>query len=89
MKIEPNLDPLQISMNPAQQPPRPENVKPQDEFINSVDRLKEQLMDTDEGIRPEGVQRGRELLASELYPPLETVVKIANLLGDHIELDEE
>ena len=89
MKIEPNLDPLQISMNPAQQPPRPENVKSQDEFINSIDRLKEQLMNTDEGVRPEVVQRGKELLAPEFYPPLETVVRIANLLGDHIELDEE
>ncbi|XOV72865.1 MAG: hypothetical protein ACFHW5_06695 [Verrucomicrobiota bacterium] len=89
MKIEPNLDPVQISMNPAQQPPRPENVKPQDEFINSIDLLKAELMETDEEVRPEVVQRGKELLASEFYPPLETVVKIANLLGDHIKLDED
>ena len=89
MKIEPNLDPLQISMNPAQQPPRPEQTKPQDEFINSVDKLKAELLNSDEGIRPEVVAKGKELLASEFYPPLETVVKIANLLGDQIHLEEE
>jgi hypothetical protein len=88
MKIETNLDPVQISMNPAQRPPRPENVKPQDEFINSIDQLKAELMKTDGLVRPEVVQRGEELLASELYPPLETIVKIANLLGDQINLDE-
>ena len=89
MKIEPNRDPLQISTNSAQQPPRPEQTKPKDEFINSVDKLKAELLNSDEGIRPEVVAKGKKLLASDFYPPLETVERIANLLGDQIQKEEE
>jgi len=88
MYIEPTRDPLMAAMNPSRQTSKAPAIRQHDEFVNSVAKLETELLNSEGEIRPDVVQRGKELLKSESYPPLETVVKIANLLGNHIRIDD-
>ncbi len=88
MHIEPTRDPLMAALNPSKPSAKPPEIQQHDEFVNSVAKLEDELLKTEGEIRPEVVQRGKELLKSETYPPLETVVKIANLLGNRINADD-
>lgn len=88
MYIEPTRDPLMAAMNPSKQTAKAPEIQQHDEFVNSVAKLESELLQSEGEVRPEVVQRGKELLKSDAYPPLETVVKIANLLGNHINTDE-
>ena len=88
MHIEPTRDPMMAAMSPSKQPTKAPELQQHDEFINSVAKLETELLQSQGEIRPEVVQRGKELLKSNAYPPLETVAKIANLLGDRIRIDD-
>ena len=88
MYIEPTRDPLMAAITPSKQTSNPREIQQHDEFVNSVAKLESELLQSEGEIRPEVVQRGKELLKSDAYPPLETVVKIANLLGSRINTHE-
>jgi len=88
MHIDPMRDPLMATLNPSNASSKPSEIQEHDEFINSVAELERQLMHTEGEIRPEVIQRGKELLKTENYPPLETVMKIANLIGNEIETED-
>lgn len=88
MHIEPTRDPLMAAMSSSKQTSKTPEIQRHDEFVNSVAKLESELLHSEGEIRPEVVQRGKELLKSGSYPPLETVVKIANLLGNSIKNDD-
>jgi len=88
MHIEPNRETTRIHLNSSERPKKTSEAKPQDEFVSTIAKLKAELIAADDGIRPEVVERGKELLESEAYPPEETVVRIANLLGERLATED-
>ena len=87
MHIEPNRDPLMVTSSPSTQSAVQAETRETDAFESSVNKLKAELLALRED-RPAVVQRGQSLQESPSYPPLETVVKIANLLGNHVDIED-
>ncbi|MBT7537566.1 MAG: hypothetical protein HN758_13365 [Verrucomicrobia bacterium] len=88
MHIEPIRDPLMAALNPSNASSKSPEIQKHDEFVNSVAELERELIQSEGEIRPDVIHRGKELLKTENYPPLETVIKIANLLGKEIETED-
>jgi hypothetical protein len=81
MEIKPNyqaasVDPTQLSKPAA----RPASAESRSVDFSSSERLEENLRNLPE-VRPEVVQRGRELVADVNYPPPEGIRRISQLLA--------
>lgn len=81
MEIKPNyqaasVDPTQLS-KPAVKAP---SVDDRSVDFSSTDRLEESLRNLPD-VRPEVVQRGRELVSDSNYPPPEGIRRISELLA--------
>ena len=55
-----------------------------DQFVASTPEITSRVREAEADVRSDMVARGKQLLGNVEYPPLETVGRIANLLGGAI-----
>jgi hypothetical protein len=55
-----------------------------DQFVASTPEITSRVREAEADVRPDMVARGKQLLENVEYPPLETVGRIASLLGGAI-----
>jgi hypothetical protein len=81
MEIKPNYQAPQVGAAQAGRPaPRPVPDESGQVDFSDSSRLEQQLQNLPD-VRPEAVQRGRELVADKQYPPQEGIRKISQLLA--------
>ncbi len=79
-----NLDAVVRSAASGSKPRVQSTQEPSDTSFAQTDSLNEALKSTPD-VRPKAVARARELVASPLYPPTETIRQISSLLAMNME----
>lgn len=89
MHIEPNRDPLP-SMNVGAPRTSAKSVTTEkDQFVASTPEITSRVREAEADVRPDMVAKGSQLLNDKEYPPLETVSRIANLIGGALNASEQ
>ena len=84
MHIEPNRDPLPpLNVGTPRTSAKSATTK-EDQFVASTPEITSRVREAEADVRSDVVARGKQLLGNVEYPPLETVGRIANLLGGAI-----
>ena len=84
MHVEPNRDPMP-SLNVGTPRTSAKSVTTEkDQFVASTPEITSRVREAEADVRPDMVARGKQLLENVEYPPLETVGRIAHLLGGAI-----
>ena len=60
-----------------------------DQFIASTPEITSRVREAEADVRPDMVAKGSQLLNDKEYPPLETVTRIANLIGGALNTPEQ
>ena len=84
MHIEPNRDPLPPLNVGAPRTSAKSVTTEKDQFVASTPEITSRVREAEADVRPDMVARGKQLLENVEYPPLETVGRIASLLGGAI-----
>ena len=85
MHIEPNRDPLPPLNVGAPRTSAKSVTTEKDQFVASTPEITSRVREAEADVRPDMVARGKQLLNDNVeYPPLETVSRIANLIGGAI-----
>ena len=84
MHIEPNRDPLPPLNVGAPRTSAKSVTTEKDQFVASTPEITSRFREAEADVRPDMVARGKQLLENVEYPPLETVGRIASLLGGAI-----
>ena len=81
MHIEPNRDPLPPLNVGAPKTSLKSATTEKDQFVASTPEITSRVREAEADVRPEMVAKGKLLLKNTEYPPLETVGRIASLIG--------
>ena len=84
MHIEPNRDPLPPLNVGAPRTSVKSATSEKDQFVASTPEITSRVREAEADVRPDMVARGKKLMEELSYPPLETVGRIASLLGGQI-----
>jgi len=81
MHIEPNREPLSTLNLGAPKTSSKGATTEKDHFVASTPEITSRVREAEADVRPEMVAKGSQLLKNNEYPPLETVSRIASLIG--------
>ena len=84
MHIEPHRAPLPPLNVGAPRTSAKSVTTEKDQFVASTPEITSRVREAEADVRSDVVARGKQLLGNVEYPPLETVGRIANLLGGAI-----
>ena len=88
MHIEPNRDSAPHLNVVAPKTSLKSAAVEKDQFVASTPEITSRVRETEADVRPEMVAKGNQLLKNTEYPPLETVSRIASLIGSALNNSE-
>lgn len=89
MHIEPNRDPLPTLNVGAPKTSSKGATTEKDQFVASTPEITSRVREAEADVRPDMVAKGSKLLNDNEYPPMETVSRIANLIGGALNVPEQ
>ena len=89
MHIEPNRDPLPTLNFGAPKTSLKGGTTEKDQFVASTPEITSRVREAEADVRPDMIAKGSQLLNDNEYPPLETVSRIANLIGGALNVPEQ